>query len=155
MVALRKLIREERGEKVLGYQRRYHFYITNDRSKTAQQIVRFAMGRCNQENVIAQLKSGTQALSMPSSTLISNWAYAVTASLAWNLKAWLGLLVTGRAARRDILRMEFKRFLTTYIQIPCQILRTGRRVVYRALGYSPQLATIFTTLEAMKRRAFA
>jgi hypothetical protein len=155
VVAVRKLIREERGEKVLGYQTRYHFYITNDRSKTAHEIVRFAMGRCNQENVIAQLKSGTQALGMPSGDLVSNWAYAVTASLAWNLKAWLGLLAKGTAARRDIVRMEFKHFLVTYIQIPCQIIRTGRRVVYRALGYSRQLSTIFNTLEAIKRRAFA
>ena len=113
------------------------------------------MGRCNQENVIAQLKSGTQALSMPSSSLVSNWAYAVTASLAWNLKAWLGLLVTGTAARRDILRMEFKRFLATYIQIPCQILRTGRRIVYRVLAFSARLSTVLNCLEAIKRRAFA
>lgn len=155
VVAVRKLIREERGQTVLGYQTRYHFYITNDGSKSAQEIVRFALGRCNQENVIAQLKSGTQALSMPSGSLVSNWAYAVTASLAWNLKAWLGLLASGAAARRDIVRMEFKRFLATYIQIPCQILRTGRQLVYRALGYSPQLATIVKTMEAIKQRSFA
>ena len=155
VVAVRKLIREERGEKVIGSQTRYAFYLTNDRTMSAQQLVRFALQRCNQENVIAQLKSGTQALSMPSGTLVSNWAYAVTAALAWNLKAWMGLLVTGTAARRDIVRMEFKRFLATYIQIPCQILRTGRQVVYRALSYSPQLATILRSIEAIKRRAFA
>lgn len=155
VVAVRKLIREERGEKVLGSQTRYHFYITNDRTKTAQEIVRFALQRCNQENVIAQLKSGTEALGMPSSSLVSNWAYAVTAALAWNLKAWVGLLVSGTAARRDILRMEFKRFLATYIQIPCQILRTGRRIVYRALAYSPRLSTILNSVEAIKHRTFA
>lgn len=155
VVAVRKRIREERGQRVLGEQTRYHFYITNDRSKTAHEIVRFALGRCNQENVIAQLKSGTQALGMPSGSLVSNWAYAVTASLAWNLKAWLGLVVTGTAARRDIVRMEFKRFLASYIQIPCQILRTGRRVVYRALAYSPRLSTVLNSLEAIKHRALA
>lgn len=155
VVGVRKLIREERGEKVLGYQTRWAFYITNDRSKSAQQIVRFALGRCNQENVIAQLKSGTQALGMPSGSLVSNWAWAVTASLAWNLKAWLGLLAKGTAARRDILRCEFKRFLATYIQIPCQILNSGRQLLYRVLAYSPQLASLFTALEAIKQRTFA
>jgi hypothetical protein len=155
VVAVRKLIREERGETVLGYQTRYHFYITNDRSKTTHELVRFALQRCNQENVIAQLKSGTQALAMPSSSLASNWAYAVAAALAWNLKAWLGLLVRDTAQRRDIVRMEFKRFLATYIQIPCQILRTGRQVVYRALAVSARLSTIVNALEAIKHRAFA
>jgi hypothetical protein len=155
VVGVRKLIREERGQTVLGYQTRYHFYITNDRSQSAQQIVRFALERCNQENVIAQLKSGTQALGMPSGSMVSNWAYVVAAALAWNLKAWLGLLTRGAAARRDIVRCEFKRFLTSYIQIPCQIVRTGRRVVYRVLAYSAHLSTILNTLEAIKRREFA
>jgi hypothetical protein len=155
VVVVRKLIREERGKKVLSYQTRHLFHITNDRSKRAQEIVRFAMRRCNQENVIAQLKSGVQALRMPSGDLVSNWAYAVIASLAWNLKAWLGLLTRGAAARREILRREFKRFLASYIQIPCQIVRTGRRLVYRALGYGPRLATIFNTMEAIRQRTFA
>ena len=47
----------------------------------------------NQENLIAQLKSGSSvhALETPLDNLESNWAYMVMASLAWNLKAWFGL----------------------------------------------------------------
>ncbi len=48
-------------------------------------MVFFANDRCNQENVIAQLKGGVNALRMPSDGLISNWAYMVIAALAWNL----------------------------------------------------------------------
>jgi hypothetical protein len=39
------------------------------------------------------------------------------------------------AARRDILRMEFKRFLGSFIQIPCQIVATGSPF----LGSYPQI----------------
>jgi hypothetical protein len=30
---------------------------------------------------------------MPVNDLLSNWAYMVMAALAWNLKAWYGLLM--------------------------------------------------------------
>ena len=62
-----------------------------------QEIVFFANDRCNQENVIGQLKSGVNALRMPSDGLVSNWAYMVIAALAWNLKAWYGLVTCFQA----------------------------------------------------------
>ena len=58
-----------------------------------EQIVSLANGRCNQENVIEQLKNGVNAMRMPVDDLLSNWAYMVMTSLAWNLKAWFGLLL--------------------------------------------------------------
>ena len=114
----------EKGESRLFDEVRYFFYITNDRKMTMQQIVLFANDRGNQENVIGQLKSGVNALRMPSDGLMSNWAYMVIAALAWNLKAWYGLVTLESAARNDILRMEFKRFLGSFVQIPCQIVAT-------------------------------
>ena len=67
---------------------RYFFYITNDRVTPAEEIVFSANDRCDQENLIAQLKSGVYALTTPVDNLVSNWAYMVMASLAWSLKAW-------------------------------------------------------------------
>ena len=32
--------------------------------------------------------------------------------------------------------MEFKRFLNTFMKIPCLIVKTGRRIVYRLVGYN-------------------
>ena len=52
-----------------------------------------ANGRCDQENLIAQLKSGVHALTTPVDDLVSNWAYMVMASLAWSLKAWSALVL--------------------------------------------------------------
>jgi hypothetical protein len=119
-----------------------------------RQIVLFANNRCNQENVIGQLKSGVNALRMPSDGLISNWAYMVIAALAWNLKAWYGLVTLEPAARRDILRIEFKRFLGSFVQIPCQIVATGRRLVYRILTYSQHLETFLATFDHIRELKF-
>jgi hypothetical protein len=155
MVALRKNLTVEKGETRLFDEIRYFFYITNDREMTPQQVVFFANDRCNQENVISQLKSGINALRMPSDSLVSNWAYMVIATLAWNLKAWYGLLTQSPQAQSDILRMEFKRFLNCFIQLPCQIVNTGRRLVYRVLTYSKHLETFFDTFNFIKRLKFS
>jgi hypothetical protein len=151
MVVIRKNLSVEKGEAVLFDDIRYFFYITNDREKSKQEIVFFANGRCNQENLIGQLKSGVNALGMPSSDLHSNWAYMVIAALAWNLKAWYGLLVRDTSKGDEIVRITFKRFLLSFIQIPCQILKTSRRVVYRILCYTEHLKTFLATFEYIKR----
>jgi hypothetical protein len=155
MVVVRKNLTVEKGECRLFDDVRYFFYITNDRAMSMQEIVFFANDRCNQENVIGQLKSGVNALRMPSDGLVSNWAYMVIAALAWNLKAWYGLVTLVPAARRDILRMEFKRFLISYIQIPCQIVKTGRRLIFRILGHSKILETFFSTFDRIRQLKFS
>ena len=133
---------------------RYFFYITNNREMTMQEIVLFANDRSNQENVIGRLKSGVNALRMPSDGLVSNWAYMIIAALAWNLKAWYGLVTLVPAARRDILRMEFKRFLVNFIQIPCQIVETGRRLVCRILTHSGHLEAFLATFDHIRQLEF-
>ncbi len=154
MVVVRKNLSGEKGERVLFDDIRYFFYITNNRSKSKREIVLLANDRCNQENVIGQLKSGVHALRLPSSDLLSNWAYMVIAALAWNLKAWYGLMVQAKSKKKDILRMEFKRCLLSYIHVPCQVLNTGRRLVYRILTYSEHLATFLETFAYIKRLKF-
>ena len=154
MVVVRKNLSIEKGENRLFDDIRYFFYITNDRVKTSAEIVLFANDRCNQENVIGQLKSGVDALRMPSDGLVSNWAYMVIAALAWNLKAWYGMVTLVPAVRRDILRMEFKRFLGSFVQIPCQIVKTGRRLVFRILTYSRHLETFLATFDHIRALKF-
>ena len=154
MVVLRKNLSVEKGEAVLFDDIRYFFYITNDQGMTAQEVVFFANDRCNQENLIGQLKSGINALGAPSDNLVSNWAYMVIASLAWNLKAWYGLMVENRRASMEIVRMEFKRFLLNFIQIPCQVLNSGHRLICRILSYNKYLETFFRTNEYIKSVRF-
>jgi len=155
MVVVRKNLTVEKGEARLFDDVRYFFYITNDHEMSMEEIVLFANDRCNQENVIGQLKSGVNALRMPSDGLLSNWAYMVIAALTWNLKAWYGLVTQAPAARRDILRMEFKRFMTMFIQIPCQVVHTGRRLVFRVLNYSKHLEAFFATFDYIRQLRFS
>jgi hypothetical protein len=155
MVALRKNLSVAKGELRLFDQIKYFFYITNDWKKTAAEIVLFANQRCDQENVIEQLKNGVGAMRMPSSDLHSNWAYMITAALAWNLKAWFGLLMGDPVAGAAIMRMEFKKFLWRFMQLPCQIVKTGRRVVYRILTYRAELKLLLRSFESFKQLKLA
>jgi hypothetical protein len=138
LIIVRKKIRVEKGQQHLFDQIRYLFYITNVPAGvlTPAEVVFEANDRCNQENLIEQLKNGVQALRMPSDGLVSNWAYAVIATLAWNLKIWLSILLPKRLAR-ELRRMEYRRFLHSVMLVPCQVLRTGRQMLLRLLTYTP------------------
>lgn len=151
VVVCRKDLSIQKGQAVLFPDIRYFFYITTRKDLTAAQVVELANGRCNQENVIEQLKNGVNALRMPVDNLVSNWAYMVMAALAWNLKAWFALLVPGRESSTRLLRMEFRQFLDSVIRIPCQIVRTGRRIIYRVLAYNAWLRDFLLTWEKIRR----
>jgi len=62
IVVLEKNLSVERGERVLFDDIRYFFYITTLRDRTAEDVVELANGRCDQENVIEQLKNGVNAM---------------------------------------------------------------------------------------------
>ena len=151
MVVVRKNVSRERGEAVLFDEVRYFFYVTNDRAATAAEIVFGCNGRCDQENLIAQLAGGVRALTAPVDNLISNWAYMVMTSLAWTLKAWSALLLPvgprwrerHEAERRRLLRMEFRTFVNAMVKVPVQIVKRSRRTVLRVLGWNEHLPTFF------------
>ena len=153
MVVVRKNLSVEKGETACLMRS-----ATSSTSLTtgacAQQVVLFANQRCDQENVIEQLKNGVNALRMPSDDLLSNWAYMVIAALAWNLKTWFGLLAPEAAVGQQIVCMEFKRFLRSFILIPCQLIRTGRRLLFRVLTYTRHLRPFFQTFDVLKRVRF-
>jgi len=151
LVILRKNLSVQQGERVLFEEVRYFFYLTNRWDLTVEQIVGLANGRCDQENVIEQLKNGVNAMRMPVDDLVSNWAYMVMAALAWTLKAWYGLLVPDRERGLELVRMEFRRFLHAIILLPVQIIRAGRRIVYRLLGYNRWLKDFFATWQRLQK----
>jgi hypothetical protein len=163
LVIVRKNLSVEKGEQRLFDDIRYFFYLTNDRTSAAEAIVPAANGRCNQENLIEQLKNGARAMEMPVGDLVSNWAYMVMASLAWTLKAWLALVLPeeGRwkqkyqAQKQSVLRMEFKTFLNALMRLPCQIVRTGRRIVYRLLSWNPWQEVLLRAAEALRSSGVA
>jgi hypothetical protein len=151
VVVLRKNVRVERGQQVLGEEIRYFFYITTRTDLTAPQLVQFINERGDQENLIAQLKSGVNALRMPVNDLLSNGAYMVMAALAWNLKAWFALLMPDPRRGETVLKMEFRRFVQAFILLPCQIVCSGRRIVYRVLTYNQWLGDFLATFGRLQR----
>jgi Transposase DDE domain group 1 len=159
MVVVKKNISVEKGEKVLFDQIVYFFYITNDWVSEADEVVFSANDRCDQENVLAQLHGGVRALRAPVDNLESNWAYMVMTALAWNLKAWWALTLPERpgrhqekhqAEKRWVLRLEFKRFVNAFVRLPCQIVRTGRKLVYRLLAWNPYQPIFFRLVDQLR-----
>jgi hypothetical protein len=159
MVVVRKNISVARGEQRLFDQIRYFFYLTNDRETSRADLIFLANDRCNQENLIDQLKHGVGATRMPVDTLLSNWAYMVMAALAWTLKAWFALRLptTGRWAARHaaekvaVLRMQFKTFLHAFLLVPVQVVRTSRRLVFRLLAWNPWQAVFFRGFDRLRQ----
>jgi hypothetical protein len=151
MIVVRKNLTVEKGETHLFDDIRYFFYVTNDPRMTPEEVVRHANERCDQENLIEQLKNGVNALRVPVYDLVSNWAYMVIASLAWTLKAWMGLVQPRESDRDDLLKMKFKKFLNYVMLVPCQVVRGARRVMMRVLAYTGGVRLLFETMSAARR----
>jgi hypothetical protein len=158
LIVLRKRLAIDKGDVRLREEYRYFFYLTNDRTSPAQEIVFQANDRCDQENLIAQLKGGVRALTTPVDDLVSNWAYMVMASLSWSLKAWSALLVpvtprhakAHRSGAREWLRMEFATFRAAVIEMPCQVVRSGGRLIFRLLSWTPWQGMFLRLVERLQ-----
>jgi hypothetical protein len=158
LIVVRQTIAVEKGQARLFGEIRWRFFLTNDREGTGRELVLKANDRCDQENLIAQLTSGAHALRAAVDNLVSNWAYMVMTGLGWNLKAWLALSVpehprhkeAHRAQKRRLLRMEFKRFVNTIILMPCQIVRGGRRLIYRLLSWNEWQGVFLRVVHALR-----
>jgi hypothetical protein len=159
LIVVRKNLSVEKGELRLFNDYVYFYYLTNDWTSSPAEIVFEANQRCNQENLHAQLKGGVRALQAPLDNLESNWAYMVMTALAWNLKAWFALWPTEgpgrhigrhRQEKETILRMEFKTFVNAFLRLPCQIVRTGGRLIYRILSWNLWQRVFFRTFGQLR-----
>lgn len=159
VVVVWKELEVHKGQKKLFDDDRCFFYITNDWESSAEDIVFGANKRCNQEKLIDQYKNDVRSFKAPLDSLNSNWAYMVIASLAWSLKAWAALLVPvharwqqrHEAEKRALLRMDFSTFRNAFINIPAQIIRTSRKIIYRLLAWNPWQAVFFRLLDGISR----
>jgi hypothetical protein len=159
LVVVRKNISVEKGEQRLFDDIRYFFYITNEWVPEADETVFSANDRCNQENLIAQLKGGVYALRAPVDSLESNWAYMVMTALAWNLKAWWALTLPEtagrwqqrqRADKQWVMKLEFRTFINAFVNIPCQLVRQARKLIYRVLAWNPHQPIFFRLVTALR-----
>lgn len=158
VVVVRKDLETHQGQQKLFDTTKCFFYITNDWESSAEAIVRHANERCNQENLIEQMKNGVHALKAPLDSLMSNWAYMIIASLAWSLKAWAALLIPvhprwqekHKTEKQTLLRMDFATFRQAFINLPAQIIRSGRRIVYRLLAWNPWQRVFFRLADRLR-----
>jgi hypothetical protein len=156
IVVVRKNISRMKGENVLIDEIRYFFYFTTYPTITHPPalIVALANGRCDQENIIGQLKSGINALHAPVDDLHSNWAYMLIATLAWNIKSWHAMMSHRQTDRHTFIRMEFKQFLHTIIRIPATIIVAARGILVRLMAYTVNLDRFFTAATTTERVQF-
>jgi Transposase DDE domain group 1 len=159
MIVVRKNLSVAKGEALLFDRIVYFFYLTNDWTSEADELVFAANGRCDQENLLAQLKGGCRALRAPVDGLESNGAYMLMTALAWNLKAWWALALPEepgrwrerhRAEKAWVLGLEFKTFVQAFVRLPCQVLRTGQKLVYRLLSWNPHQTILFRLLDVLR-----
>jgi hypothetical protein len=158
MIVLRKNISVEKGERLLFDDIRYFFYITNDRSLEPAEVVKLANERCNQENLISQLKSEANGIHAPLGDLASNWAYMVMATLGLSLTIWFRLRTPisprwrrdHERAKDKLMRMRFRTFCSWMIHIPAQVVRHSRRLVIRLLAYNQWVATLFRIVDTTR-----
>jgi hypothetical protein len=52
--------------------------------------------------------------------------------------------------KRRLLRMDVATFRHAVIQVPAQIVRTGRRIVYRLLAWNPWQHVFFRLLDQLR-----
>ncbi len=159
MIVVRKKITHEKGNVLLFPEVRYFFYLTNDWLREPDEIVLDANDRCDQENLLAQLLHGCWALRAGLDNLTSNWAYMVMTALAWNLKAWFTLLIPVQPGRwrehhqkqkQWVLGLEFRTFVQAFVRMPCQLIRSGRRLLYRLLSWNPYQTIFFRVFESLR-----
>ena len=127
----RQLVETRQGQQLLYADYVYRFIITNipRREMDAAEVLRFAYGRCDQENIIEQAKNGIAALRMPTGELLANAAFLMAGQLAWCLRAWLSLL----ALPKETSRWEWKWFRQAFVYVAARITQSGRRAkVYLA-----------------------
>ena len=146
LVVVRKNISVQKGELVLFEDIKYFFYITNHTDYGAEQIVALANERCDQENVIEQLKNGVNAMRMPVDDLISNWAYMVHECLGLESESLVWAADAQSATRSGVTQDGVSSLSAPH----CVVAGTDRaqwQIIYRIMGYNNWLKDFFAAWE--------
>lgn len=122
MIVVRKQI-EVAGKTGLFDQYAYRFILTDLPGSELAELVRYAYGRCHQENLIEQGKNGVSAFKMPTGQLLANEVWMLMAMLAQNFKSYLCLLALGK----DKIGWEWKRFRFNFMYFAARVTRAGRQ----------------------------
>jgi len=125
VIVRRQTVATSQGQQRLFAKLHYRFVITTVEDGSPMDVIRFAYGRCAQENTIEQLKNGIAAMKMPTGELRANAAFLMAGQLAWNLRAWLSLLVLPK----ESLYWEWKRFRHAFVYVAAEVAARARAVL--------------------------
>ena len=101
------------------------------------------------------MKNGVNAFKAPLREFNANWSYMVMASLAWNLKAWFGMLMSDTEAGTMVIKMEARTFYNNFLAIPAQIIRSARKTIYRFQGWGIHLKRLLKAWDELRRMKLA
>lgn len=129
LVIRRQTIEVRKGQKRLFPEIRHRYIATNlpPRIWPASKVVDTTYIRCDQENIVEQMKNGLSIWRMPVAKEHGNAAWIEIGRLAWNLGKWIAQL----ALPEEVVRWEWKRFRLAFVSIPARIIETGRRLIVR------------------------
>jgi hypothetical protein len=152
LVIRRQLIEERNGQGALFHRYAYRFILSNvpRREMTAAEVVRFAYGRCDQENAIEQARNGLNGFRMPTGRLRANGAFLMCAQIAWCLRSWMSLI----ALPAETLRWEWKRFRHAFVTIAAKVVQTARQAVVRIAVSHRWAAQFMRATDTLRRMPF-
>ena len=152
LIIKRQLIEERNGQGQLFRRYEYRFVLSNipKTEMTADEVVRFAYGRCDQENAIEQAKNGLNGFRMPTGRLLANAAFLLCAQIAWCLRSWLSLI----ALPSETLRWEWKRFRHAFVYIAAKIVKSSREVLVRISASHRWAAQLIRATDKLRRLPF-
>jgi hypothetical protein len=112
----------------------YFAFVTNigSHEKSAKEVVLFYRARGHAENFIKELKNGFDLHHYPCQKLNANRAFGICAAFAYNLMRYLALTLNpDRPQWAKAIRFRL-------INLPCQVVRHGREVVFRFMKHHAQ-----------------
>ena len=102
----------------------YRFILTDLPESNLSEVVHYAHGRANQENLIEQAANGLSAFRMPTGQLLANEVWMTVAMLAHNFKSYLCLMALGE----EKLGWEWKRFRFNFLYVVARITKASRQI---------------------------
>lgn len=152
LVIKRQEIEESKGQKHLFRRYQYQYVLSNisRAEKSAHEVLRFAYGRCDQENAIEQAKNGLHGFRMPTGSLLANGAFLLAAQIAWCLRSWLSLLVLPTETGR----WEWKWFRQAFVYVGAKIVRVAREAVVRITRSHRWASHLIQAIKRLRRMPF-
>jgi hypothetical protein len=143
----------ETGEQLTLEGREWHYWaiVSNDQQRSADELEQWHRAKANLENQIKEAKLGLGLDNLPCQSFHANWAYLLCTLLAFNLLAWLKLLVLPAHERSSYT----KRLRFRFIAVAASVGRSGRQLVLRLSAGYPLLAEFVDTLQRIRGLARA